>query len=691
MGTIQQYFAAMPRSFQAKKANKLNLTYQFQIVGSEESSWGVSIVKGQCKISSGPPPVADVVLTMNSDTYLKLAAGQLNVVAAYQAGQIRVNGFPQLALDLIQLFSPWASHVGQIPTIPQPTQPTPQPTQPTPQPTQPTPQPAQPTPQPTQPTPQPTQPTPQPTQPTPQPTQPTLQPTQPTPQPTQPIPQPTQPTLADYVQAMPFGLKADQVSGMNVAYQFQLSGTEGGTWTVRVANGSASVATGGGAANVVIGISGADFIRLAQGHLNTVQAYQQGQLQVSGDLNLAAGLTTVFAPWASQVGQVPTTPQPTQPTPQPTKPTPQPTQPTPQPLDPTPQPTPSTPSQPAPQPSQPTSNIAKYVMAMPNGFKPGEAQDLWVIYEFQISGDGGGTWSVMVANQKCTVSEGRIADSPTMELGISGEAFIKLAQGQLNTKQAFQFGQLQIAGELDYALKLTKIFKPWANTINSLPPLAPAPPPPAAPVQVSTSVGLVYPGLANGSFDEYQNYIRDGQPSFWKEPRFPERYGKYWTLQVISEAKGQARLTDSGVFGKFTQKYFRGGGRDYHIHGRHSQVITGRYGFDLVLYQTVAAQSGRDYTFSGSIVSFYKGTAGARSDGKIFKTLGIDPMGGTDYSSPQVVWGGRDGKDNEWRYPSFKTKAKNDAITVFIRLENVELDVGKTELNIIHLDTFKLE
>lgn len=61
----------------------------------------------------------------------------------------------------------------------------------------------------------------------------------------------------------------------------------------------------------------------------------------------------------------------------------------------------------------------------------------------------------------------------------------------------------------------------------------------------------------------------------------------------------------------------------------------------------VAAQFGKDYTFRGNIVSFYKGTAGKRADGKIFKTLDIDPTGGQNYSSPNVRRGGRDGKDNE--------------------------------------------
>jgi hypothetical protein len=148
---------------------------------------------------------------------------------------------------------------------------------------------------------------------------------------------------------------------------------------------------------------------------------------------------------------------------------------------------------------------------------------------------------------------------------------------------------------------------------------------------------------------------------------------------------------DSETFGKFTQKYFGGGGRDYHIHGRHSQVIASRSAFDLAFMQTVAAQPGREYTFGGSMVSFYKGTSGAPVHDKVFKTLGIDPTGGRDYRSSKVVWGERDGRDNEWRYPKLRVKAQGNTITVFIRIENIDPDVGVTELNIVHLENFTLE
>ncbi|MDX1520373.1 MAG: SCP2 sterol-binding domain-containing protein [Anaerolineae bacterium] len=394
----------------------------------------------------------------------------------------------------------------------------------------------------------------------------------------------------------------------------------------------------------------------------------------------------------------PPTPQP--PTPQP--PTPQP--PTPQP--PTPQPPtpqPPTPQPPAPQPptpQPPAPTIADYVRAMPNGFRADKARGMNTVYQFNLS--GGGLWTVGVTSGQVQVAQGQ-PYPPHVTIHMNDSDFIKLSKGQLNAIQAFQRGQLRVQGDPNLALKITEIFAPWGDAVGQpTPPKPPAPQPPTPqpptpqpptpqPPTPQPPSGNVNPKLLNGSFDEYQPYMRDNEAKVWKEPQFPEEYGKYWTLDLIKERKRRIHVMNSGTFGRFTQKYFGGSGLDYHQHGRYSQVVTSQYGFDLVFHQTVAAQPGKEYTFNGMIVSFYKGTGGERKDGVIFKTIGIDPTGGTQWDSPAIVWGERDGKDNEWRYPSIKATAQGNAITVFIRLENTEKDVGSTELNIVHLENFKLE
>lgn len=412
--------------------------------------------------------------------------------------------------------------------------------------------------------------------------------------------------------------------------------------------------------------------------------------------------------WVGMVLVIPVLSEPASP-PTPPPPAPQPVSPPPlvtAPPAPAPQPQPTPPPPPTAPAPPAIPTLADYARAMPKGFRPDRASGLKTNYQFQI-GDGGGVWTVSIANWTCTVAQGETAPAAAM-IQISGPDFIKLAQGQFNTVQAFQQGRIKVKGDLNLAAKISDIFGAWAGSVEVAPAPTPAPAPqpqpspqpapsPAPQPQPSPQpspqpapAGQIYPTLMNGSFDEYQPYFRDNENKFWKEPQFPEEYGKYWSLELARERKFRIHLMHSGTYGKFAQKFYGGKGLDYHQHGRYSQVIASQYGYDLIFYQTVTAQPGRDYTFKGMIVSFYKGTSGERADDKIFKTIGIDPTGGRDFRSPTVVWGERDGKDNEWRYPSLRVKAQGNAITVFIRVENTEKDVGRTELNLVHIDRFEL-
>lgn len=482
-------------------------------------------------------------------------------------------------------------------------------------------------------------------------------------------------TIEKYVKAMVQGFRSKKADGLRVTYQLQLTGSGGGTWTVSVADGQCSASQGvPDRADTTITMSTEHYLKLAAGKLNAVDAYNRGQIKVGGNLDYALKFVELFPPWASRV-----LPE----------------------ESPAPAPPPS-----APEPAAAQPTLADYVRGMPKGFRAEEAGDLRATYQFQLTGDGGGTWTISIANRECTAAEGE-TKPPSAIIRMSGADYLKLAQGELDATHAYNRGQIKISGDLNLAARIPDLFRPWAGEVEAAPQPTPTPEPSPTPTPEPTPepeptpapepeptpspTGPVNPTLLNGSFDDYQPWIRGGETQFWIEPQFPEHYGAHWTLVVISETERRCHLMDSETFGKFTQKYFGGGGRDYHIHGRHSQVVTSRSAFDLVLLQTVAAEPGREYRFSGKIVSFYKGTDNPPTHGKVFKTLGIDPTGGRDYSSPSVVWGERDGQDHEWRQPMARATAQSDAITVFIRLENTEYDVGITELSVYHLDDFRLE
>ncbi|WP_324716644.1 SCP2 sterol-binding domain-containing protein [Carboxydochorda subterranea] len=79
-------------------------------------------------------------------------------------------------------------------------------------------------------------------------------------------------------------------------FQFVLSGEGGGTWTLDVANGKASVQEGpSGGANVTIEMSVADFQEMTAGRLGPVAAYMSGRLRIQGDLGLAMRLQPLLA------------------------------------------------------------------------------------------------------------------------------------------------------------------------------------------------------------------------------------------------------------------------------------------------------------------------------------------------------------------------------------------------------------
>lgn len=354
---------------------------------------------------------------------------------------------------------------------------------------------------------------------------------------------------------------------------------------------------------------------------------------------------------------------------------------------------------PAPAPTESPKKLVDYVEAMPQGLRRDRAIGFRAVFQFQLTGTGGGTWAVSVANQTASVSQGK-STAPSATVQMSGDDFIKLSRGQLNTTDAYRRGTIKIGGDLNAATRIPDLFGPWSSVVEGgTTPTPPAPTPPQqpttpapAPQPQPPSTGTANPALLNHNFEDYVPYHRDNEDKVWKDNAFPERVASYWNLVLIDEHKRRIHLMDSGTYGLFAQRYYGGHGLNYSPHtGKYSQVIASRYAYDLVLYQTVAAQPGRTYKFTASIVSFYKGTSGERADGKVFKRIGIDPTGGQQWNSSAIVWSERDGTDNKWRYPEIRVAAQANAITLFFRIENVERDVGETELNLVHIDDCHLE
>jgi putative sterol carrier protein len=106
---------------------------------------------------------------------------------------------------------------------------------------------------------------------------------------------------------------------------------------------------------------------------------------------------------------------------------------------------------------QPTSCKQAFEM-MPQRFNKEAAKGLNATYQFDLSGDGGGKWHVVINNDSCQVKEGAAA-SPSITISMTAQDYLDMLSGKLNGQVAFMSGKLRIAGDMGLALKMQSLFQ----------------------------------------------------------------------------------------------------------------------------------------------------------------------------------------------------------------------------------------
>ena len=104
-----------------------------------------------------------------------------------------------------------------------------------------------------------------------------------------------------------------------------------------------------------------------------------------------------------------------------------------------------------------TNSLGELFEQMSANFDADAWGDQDVVMLFDISGDGGGQWTVNIEGGKLALTEGTV-DNADLTLSAATEDMLAIMTGELNGVSAFMQGKLKIEGDMSLAMKLQNLF-----------------------------------------------------------------------------------------------------------------------------------------------------------------------------------------------------------------------------------------
>ena len=95
--------------------------------------------------------------------------------------------------------------------------------------------------------------------------------------------------------------------------------------------------------------------------------------------------------------------------------------------------------------------------AMAGRFRADKASGTTAVIQYDVSGDGGGTWHAVIKDGACTVNSGSAAN-PNLTLQIAGQDWLDMLSGKQSGQMLFMSGKLKVKGDMGLAMKLGSMF-----------------------------------------------------------------------------------------------------------------------------------------------------------------------------------------------------------------------------------------
>jgi putative sterol carrier protein len=95
--------------------------------------------------------------------------------------------------------------------------------------------------------------------------------------------------------------------------------------------------------------------------------------------------------------------------------------------------------------------------AMATKFRADKAAGTNATIQYDVSGQGGGTWHAIIKDGACQVVDGAAA-APHLTLQIAAQDWLDMIAGKQSGQMLFMSGKLKVKGDMGLAMKLGSLF-----------------------------------------------------------------------------------------------------------------------------------------------------------------------------------------------------------------------------------------
>ena len=102
-------------------------------------------------------------------------------------------------------------------------------------------------------------------------------------------------SVKEIFEKMPQVFNAPAATGLDLVFQFHITGDQGGDWNVTVKEGACKIETGVHTSpSVSLTMADQDWLAMCNGTLNGMTAFMTGKLKASGDIMAAQRIQSLF-------------------------------------------------------------------------------------------------------------------------------------------------------------------------------------------------------------------------------------------------------------------------------------------------------------------------------------------------------------------------------------------------------------